>query len=81
MLNYQLGNSPVEICGILTDIVKSAQKFVTQNIGCAEFVCSNISHRDKDKNYLFTVIPSTNKYLLFFKVSIPMCLFKTCLTF
>ena len=67
---------PVEICGMLTDIVKTAQKFEKQNFGCAVFVSSNIAHRDKVKYCLINVIPSTRECLLYFKISIPMCFLK-----
>ena len=74
-------DSPVEICGMFNDIVKSANKFVRQNIPCAVIGPSNIAHRDKVKNYFFTVMPSTNKCLLFLKVNIPIIHFQACFSF
>ena len=46
------------------DIVKSAQKFGRETIGCAVFVSSDIAQRDKFIYCLIKAIPSTRECLL-----------------
>ena len=60
-----------EICAILIDIIKSAQKFKTQAfIGCScvcvklQVSAGNNPHRGKVKQYLKDAIPSTRKWTI-----------------